>query len=138
MTGAENFICVPISAELYQSMAARYPDRVRAVLENVVWDFLERTEGDLPPEDEGTTWGRLFLPGGTKFMMKYKGKNYYAEVKGGSILFEGAVVSSPSQLASRIASNTSVNAWKHLWVKRPIDSDWCLAAALRDGLASSG
>ncbi|MBK7929808.1 MAG: hypothetical protein IPJ98_20725 [Bryobacterales bacterium] len=78
----------------------------------------------------GYHWGTLFLPNGTKISMNYKGRVHAAEVRQQRIVFEG-VVFPPSELASRIANNTSRNAWRDLLIKRPTDESWCLADTLR-------
>ncbi|WP_177219754.1 hypothetical protein [Nitrosospira multiformis] len=45
-------------------------------------------------------------------------------------MYEGEAFSR-SGLANRIASGTSRNAWRDLWIKRPRDKEWVLANDLR-------
>lgn len=85
----------------------------------------------------GYQWSTLFLPNGTSIRMHYKGSYQYAVVS-----YEKIVVMenesplsdehySPSEFASRVANNTQRNAWRDLWIKRPMDRDWTLADELR-------
>ena len=77
----------------------------------------------------GYQWKSLFLPDGTEIRMQYKGAYSYASVEGDELVYEGKPIS-PSTLANTIAGS-SRNAWRDLWIKRPGDSDWCLADDLR-------
>ncbi len=151
-------ICVPIDASLYNELVLRVGDPARdvsAIIEDVLVDYLQRTEedGDLwsptyfewrehqVPEkefrkeygepDSGYFWTPLFLPNGTKLSMTYGGKKYSAEIRHEQIYFDGNVVSSPSALASVIAHGTSRNAWLALMIKRPKDPAFRLADDLR-------
>ncbi len=72
----------------------------------------------------------LFLPNKTQIMRKYKGKDYIARLENGEFIFDGKKIESPAQLAIIMSANTSVNAWKNLYIKRPADSRWCLAEDL--------
>jgi hypothetical protein len=78
----------------------------------------------------GYQWKNLFLPEGTEIRMQYKGVYSYAKVENDELLYNGQPTS-PSNLANTIAGS-SRNAWRDLWIKRPGDSDWCLADELRD------
>ncbi len=123
----DDFVCVPLSTELYQSLAKRFPDRISTVLEDVIWDFLERTEKDFAtPAGGGITWGRLKLPNGTKLRVKksYSNDYGYSEVETDKLIYLGKEVRSPSQFASMVKNNTSVNAWLYIDIKRPQDRDW--------------
>jgi hypothetical protein len=77
----------------------------------------------------GYTWKHkdrcLFLPHGTEVRMRHKGEYHYAGVEGDEIKYQGRMMS-PGQLANLIAQG-SRNAWIHLWVKRPGDTEWRLA-----------
>jgi hypothetical protein len=115
-------------------LAGRYPDRVSSVLENIAWDFLERTEAELASSTSGGfAWGSLILPNGTELRVR-KSHSFdygYAEVKDHKIMYDGEAVRSPSQFASRVRRNTSVNAWDYVEIKRPHDRDWKLANSFR-------
>jgi len=131
----DDFICVPIPSELYQSLASRFPDGVSSVLESITWDFLERTEDDFisTPAEGGIRWGSISLPNGTQLRVKKSRSNDYgyAEVTGEKIIYLGKVISSPSQFARTVKDNTSVNAWINIEVKRPQDRGWKLADSFR-------
>lgn len=131
-----DFVCVPLDRELYQAIVARYPSGVGSLIEDVVWNFLERTaetvdDLDLVPQaSRGYAWGSLFLPDRTEIRMKYRGNYHYAQVREDEIIYDGKMYS-PSKLACKIANGTSRNAWISLWIKRPNDSEWHRADSLR-------
>jgi hypothetical protein len=135
-----DFVCVPVSTDLYSKLLERQPSAgVAGLIEDMCWNFLERTQGDFlrPKPKGGVTWGPIFLPYGTKLMMEYDGHQRFAEVISNGISYEGQLVDSPSQLARRIANNTSRNAWRDLWIRRPSDDNWISAQVLRKREANS-
>lgn len=79
---------------------------------------------------QGYRWKTLLLPPGTRIRMTYKGETYHAEVSGDDFIYDGNKTT-PSEFAITIASGTSRNAWRDLWVKRPRDKDFRLADDLR-------
>jgi hypothetical protein len=149
-------VCVPLDASIYNEFVIRRgtPDvDVAAWIENVVMDYLDRTADDgewseqyyqwrSSTEDleafakeygdptKGYHWDPIFLPNGTKLAMNYKSRQYHAEVRHEQIHFEGGTFS-PTELARKIASNTSRNAWRDLLIKRPSDQGWQLADVMR-------
>jgi hypothetical protein len=88
-------------------------------------------QGDLMPEamGRGYTWKskdtNLFLPHGTEIRMRYKGQYHYAKVEGDEIMYQGKPIS-PANLANTI-TNSSRNAWRDLWIRRPGFKEWTLA-----------
>jgi len=132
----DSFVAVPLPHDLYAQLAIRYPTGVSSVLEHVIQDFLDRTEGDFAamqdkPRENGVQWDALFLPHGTQIRTKYFGKYPIAEIAAGEILWEGRNYASMSQLARAMRGNTSNNAWVVLELKRPTDRDWIRADRLR-------
>ena len=148
-------VCVPIDADIYAEFILRSGKKVNVAnfVENIVQDYLDRTEGDadiwsdehaetfhaqLGEDFEKTygdpegfyQWDNLFLENGTQIRMRYKGKNYIAAVRHEEIVF-GEEAYTPSLLASKIASGTSRNAWRDLWIKERGSSQWVLAYDLR-------
>jgi hypothetical protein len=122
-------------------------------IENVVRDYLDRTADDgnwseayyahierqagsenfveeFGDPKGGYHWAPLFLPNGTLIRMVYKKETLNAAVKNNKIDFNGENYS-PSELARSIANGTNRNAWRDLLIKRPTDTDWCLADDLR-------
>jgi hypothetical protein len=83
----------------------------------------------------GYQWKDLFLPENTEVRMQYKGRYYYAKVEGDQLMYEGAAIT-PGSLANTIA-NSSRNAWRDLWVRRPNDPQWRLAADCRNEALSA-
>ena len=112
-------------------MTDEHLDRVARVAElsHLVDDVLKHQWGD---PNEGIKWGNLFLPNGTEVRSTYKGEDYFAMVREQRLMYENEPLT-PSQFASKAAGNTSRNAWRDLWVKRPHDKSWSLADALRHG-----
>ena len=132
--GLDDFVAVPISTEMYMEIARRYPGRVTSLIEDVVENFLERTdEGYLMPSSNGIYWGAVFLPSGTKLRVSYRGEYKYAAVVEDEIIYEEENVPSVSKMASMMRNNTSVNAWTYVELMRPSDKTWVLADILRRG-----
>jgi hypothetical protein len=82
----------------------------------------------------GYQWDAVFLPNGTQIRMIYKKTPHYAEVQHERIVYNGQSLS-PSELARKIANNTSRNAWHDLWLKPPASPTWVIANSLRPRLA---
>ncbi|PTU27724.1 hypothetical protein [Stenotrophobium rhamnosiphilum] len=78
----------------------------------------------------GYQWKSLFLPDQTQIRMAYKGTNHYAKVEGDELIYDGTPTS-PGSMANSI-TNSSRNAWRDLWIKRPQDREWYLADVLRE------
>jgi hypothetical protein len=78
----------------------------------------------------GYQWKSQLLPPGTQVRMTYKGDTYHAAIEGDDFIYEGKK-SSPSDFANTVASGTSRNAWRDLWIKRPQDHEFRLADSLR-------
>ena len=71
------------------------------------------------------------FPHGTKFKANYKGKNYYAEVQDGALVYEGERHTSPSSAAIAITGN-SVNGWIFWECQFPGQSVWRSIKKLRE------
>lgn len=130
----DSFVAVPLPVELYAELARRYSGGVSSVIEQVVWDFLDRTADDFeaaPRGSSGVHWESLFLPEGTEVRTKYFNEYKVASIQGKEIVWEGEAYPSMSQLARAMRGNTSNNAWKVLEVKRPSDAKWQPADFLR-------
>jgi hypothetical protein len=148
---------VPVSADLVGQIILRSEGRhdVATVVNNVLEDFLERTRGDADiwgekhaeevlddslqeslreygERNKGLFWQNLFLPNRTQLRALPFGRPVVAEVKRQRLTYNGAEVS-PSRFASMAWNNTSRNAWRDLWVKRPGDAEWTQALILRSG-----
>ena len=129
-----SFVAVPVSSELYAELMRRHSGRVSTTVENVVWDFLDRTADDFNARGEakdGVRWEALFIRDGTEIRTKYFGEYKVAKVQDGSIVWGERTFSSMSQLARAMRGNTSNNAWRVLEIKRPGDAEWRLADLLR-------
>lgn len=127
----DSFICVPISSELYQAVASRYPKGVSEIIDYAVLDFLDRTELDWKDVQSGIKWGRLFLPEGTLLRTKYRGEYIEAKVGDEVILWNDDEYSSVASVTNSMRNNTSNNAWKVIEIKRPSDSRWQIADNFR-------
>ncbi|HEX7046642.1 MAG TPA: hypothetical protein VF275_03595 [Gammaproteobacteria bacterium] len=126
-----SFIAIPISVDLYAEISRRFPRGASSTLEQVLWDFLERTEADNIPPSEGIYWDSLFLPSGTQVRTKYFDEYKVAKVQEKSIVWKGRSFRSMSQLAHAMRGGTSNNAWKVLEVQFPREKSWQLADYLR-------
>lgn len=131
----DDIAAITVSSELHAELVRRFPKSVSSLVENVVWDFLDRTEEDFIARQKapknGVHWDKLFLPAGTRLRTKYFGDYKYAEIKKDKIIYDSKEVASVSQLARKMRNNTSVNAWLHMEVMRPGDREWLKANALR-------
>lgn len=128
------FVAVPLPIELYAEFTRRYPGGVSSVIEQVAWDFLDRTAEDfeaVPRRSNGVHWESLFLPEGTEVRTKHFNEYKVAIIQGQEIVWDGKIYPSMSQLARTMRGNTSNNAWKVLEVKRPSDTKWQSADFLR-------
>lgn len=154
---SQGLVGVLLPVELYSEIILRTgrAGAAESMIEHAIRSFLKRTEDEpglwsethyerraeeaageettFGDPRKGYQWGPVFLPNGTLLRMTYGGKEHSASVKNETITHKGTKVS-PSELCSRIAANTSRNAWRDLYVKRPTDQDWMLATVLRDGI----
>jgi hypothetical protein len=80
-------------------------------------------------QPRGYAWKGLWLPDGTDLRMRYKGKTFYAQVRGDDLLYDGAP-SSPAQMVNSI-TRTNRNAWRDLWIKTPRDKEFIPAEQAR-------
>jgi hypothetical protein len=78
----------------------------------------------------GYKWKLLFLPQGTKLRVVVKRKTFHASVIGDDIIFNGQATS-PACLVNQLAS-TKRNAWKHIWLLLPGETQWLLAQSTRE------
>ena len=155
----QKFVCVPMSCDLYNEFSLRCDRSVDASgwIENIVRDFLERTEGDaviwserharsvaldkhiqdaidrIGPPDGGYQWKNVLLRNGSRIRMTYKGEEYFAFIENGHLRYNGDSLS-PSQFAATVAEGSSRNAWRDLWIQdrqHEGDSGWERADRLR-------
>lgn len=128
-----SFVSVPLPTALVNSLLTRSPHGISSLIENVVYDYLERTEEDfIPPiQAEGVHWESLFLPNGTEVRTKYFGEYKTALVDGENIVWEGKTYPSFARLTNAMRGGTMNNAWKELHVKRPADKMWMSAQSIR-------
>lgn len=153
-TKPTDFIYVPLRADLYAELIRRSGrSDVSIYIENQIEDFLEITRGNpdiwsseyierLAAQDDGDfqekygdpgrgyQWQKVFLPNGTKLRMTYRGDSSYGEIRHDELFLENESMS-PSEFASRIANNTSRNAWRDIYVKFPGAGAWKFADDLR-------
>jgi hypothetical protein len=86
----------------------------------------ERREDSRP-----LVWKEVSIRAGSEVRMAYGNKHHYAIVQRGRIVDNG-IEYSPSEWASKIAGDTSRNAWRDLWFKEPTSTTWVPAQLLRD------
>lgn len=145
-----NKIAIPIDSEIIGELFLRSGPKVDVSgwIENIIMDYLERTQSDdgwreeyyeyvekqlsykeYGNPSEGYQWKQLFLPNGTKIFMTFKQKKHQAIVKHGAFIFDG-ITGSPSEFANKVAGHRR-NAWRDLYIKRPKDVELVLADRLR-------
>ncbi len=90
--------------------------------------------GSDPASVRGYQWKTLFLPDGTELRSWSYGEHNYARVIGDEIIHKGKAVS-PNQFAQSFARSCR-NAWTDLYIRRPEDKQFKLAARLRKELAA--
>jgi hypothetical protein len=85
----------------------------------------DRGVGGLLAKYLGGVWfSNVHFPDGTKFRSTYKGRTYFAEIKGDQwVGSDGVARSSPSEAASAISS-TNVNGWRFWYFQMPGDPGW--------------
>jgi len=130
----DSFVAIPVPHDLFMRLAARWPGGISTGVEDVLYDFLERTEQDFQArhgERKGLQWESIHLPHGTELRTKYFGDVHIATIDDGRIVWEDEEYPSISKLASAMRGDTSNNAWKVVEVKRPNDANWTLAERLR-------
>ena len=130
----DEFVSVPLPSSLYLEVAARHPRAISAVIEQVVWDFLDQTKGELHGPSRigsgGVAWGATWLPEGTELRTRYFGKHLQAVVRYGRVVCEAGEFVSVAQAANAMRGGTSNNAWQVMEVKRP-GEDWGPASRIR-------
>lgn len=147
--------CIPIPSRIIgEFYLRRGPSAdISGWIENVLEDYLERTEDDEGWNEEyydyisvrkwgraeldefgdpgrGYHWTPIFLPNGSEISMEYKREKYVAVVKHEKIHYKDKTYT-PSEFARIVANNTSRNAWRDLYVRRPGEARWVLADQLR-------
>lgn len=131
-TSLDSMVGVPMSQSLFVRLAQRYPEGAAAIVEQVVEDFLARTEDDFKIETPNPfIWDNLRLPSGTKVRTKHYGEYQIAEVIDGNLMWDGGEYRSMSQLARAMRGDTSNNAWVVLELQFPGELQWKLADRLR-------
>ncbi len=139
-----SYISIPFPTESFLQLAAflrehgSTKDPVVAIRNAVdYWiDNASWKKEDLMPEtiissgSRGYMWKNVFLVQGTLLRMKKKGGAFeYAKVESDFPVYKGESLS-PNQFAFKVAGNTR-DAWRDVWVKRPMDQDYVPANSLR-------
>jgi hypothetical protein len=83
------------------------------------------------PPGLGLSLRDLFLPGGTKLRMTFKGKLHVAEIRGGLWLAENGEKHLTPSAAHNAISGTNANGWNKWEAKRPNDGAWRRLSLLR-------
>ncbi len=148
-------IAVLIDAELHNELVLRTRRNwdVTQYIENQLFNFLERTEGDdvvwskeyaeeyaelhenselrkYGNPEKGYLWQTILLQNGSKLKITYKGQNHFAEIIHSKIIYNGKEYT-PAQWARHVANNTNRNAWMDIWVQPANSKTWKCANILR-------
>ena len=100
------FVCIPLPEALVAEVMARKLG-VSSLIEQLVSDFLERTEEDFLADlskPTGVYWESLFLPTGTQVRTKYFGEYKVATIEGELIVWDGVMFSSFAHSPTRCAA----------------------------------
>lgn len=101
---------------------------------------IEQTSAQTQPVsvNEGRKWfGKgVWLPHGTKLMMKYNGVQHSAQIHDGRWVADGASYDGPSAAAHGVAktregSRTNLNGWIYWHAKLPGSDEWVPINSLR-------
>lgn len=112
-----------------EEVVARYaPDQA------VHWETLRRESGVTPTAP--LIWKQIVVPHGSDVRMEYKGALHFAKVANGKIVDDGKGFS-PNQWASKVADDTSRDAWRDIWFREPHSSQWVAAYVLRERVRES-
>lgn len=82
-------------------------------------------ENKIPSPSGRASWKikDVMFPHGTEFRAIYKGKEYYAVVEDGALVYNDVRYSSPSSAAGAI-SKSNVNGWTFWEVRKPGRTEW--------------
>lgn len=123
---------IEIDFEVYKELTVRretekvsYNDVIRQLLDLDSKLNANNNDTGKPFVSKGVTF-----PHGTKFRANYKGKNFYAEVKNGALIYDEKAHTSPSSAAIAITGN-SVNGWIFWECQFPKENSWSLIKQLR-------
>jgi len=132
LTAIDGIVAIPMSQHLFMRLAQRYPGGISSVVEQILEDFLDRTQDDhITGDVESYQWDHLRLPSGTKIRTKHYGEYQIGEVVSGKLHWDGKEYPSMSKLARAMRGNTSNNAWVVLELQFPGEATWKLADRLR-------
>lgn len=106
-------------------------------LEPFICEAIQNYMKPVPPPEQlpaassehGYQWKQVFLPDGTRLRASYRGKPYFAVVKGPELRC-GEEVISPSAFANLQGSGNR-NAWQAIWLRFPDGDGWLLADVCR-------
>lgn len=129
----DSFVSIPLPTSFVAELLKRSPHGISMLIENVVTDFLDRTNDEFsaPTPPVGLFWESLFLPNGTQIRTKYFGEFKQAEIVDQRIVWENSTYKSFAQLANAMRGGTMNSAWRELEVKRPNDKIWLSAQSIR-------
>jgi len=83
-------------------------------------------------------FGGVRLPEGTRLQKWYGGIKYEAEIRNGSILFEGVSYQSPSAAAMVITGGSNVSGWNFWKFFDPHDGEWKKLITLKGSSREEG
>jgi hypothetical protein len=135
----EPTISIPITFTVFENLCrflngSTVSEEVAAVASKAITAWIEQQSAPQAEESAallgGYQWKHLFLPQGTKLRVVVKRKTFHASVIGDDIIFNGQATS-PACLVNQLAS-TKRNAWKHIWLLLPGETQWLLAQSTRE------
>jgi hypothetical protein len=121
-----------------ETVPTLWGDRIDEVAEKYAPDVFERWDrederrsAEWRENNQPLVWKEISVSAGSEVRMAYGDKHHYAIIQRGHIVDNGNEYS-PSEWASKVADNTSRNAWRDLWFKEPLSKAWVPAELMRD------
>lgn len=90
-----------------------------------------------PADARDWQFGGVRLPEGTRLEKWYGGQKYEAEIRDGSIWFDGVPYQSPSAAAMVITGGSNVSGWNFWRYFDPQDGEWKKLSSLKSGTKES-
>ncbi len=111
----------------FEDVAEEYAPHVLSRVDEEALRAAEKQSEERKP----LVWREVTIRAGSEVRMAYGDTHHYAQVKRGCIVDDGKEYS-PSEWASKVAGNTSRNAWRDLWFREPLSKIFVPAQLLRD------
>jgi hypothetical protein len=117
-------------SRMAQMPQASIGDRIKEFHSRISGQFFSKK----PDAARDWQFGGVRLPEGTRLQKWYGGQKYEAEIRDGSIWFDGVSYQSPSAAAMVITGGSNVSGWNFWKFFDPQDGEWKKLSSLKTGL----